>query len=60
MPAHTKELPKRRCLDCDKPAKVEVFNTYNSSLGYYCTRHGRALVERINRTHEDLDRRTKR
>lgn len=34
---------------CRSGARVEVFNTWNSSLGFYCRRHGAEYVKRLNR-----------
>ena len=44
---YTKEL-NPRCLgfgkDCRKPATVEVFNTYNASMGKFCSQCGKDAI----------------
>lgn len=48
MPAYTKQLPKRECVVCGGRATVEVFNTYNGSLGPHCTVDGNRKVRELN------------
>lgn len=60
MPAYVKTLA-RACAaaGCRRAATVEVFNTYNASLGCYCTRHGDAKVAELNRDVDYLNMRTR-
>lgn len=39
MPAHLRDL-ELRCQYCGGRATVELRNTFNASLGYYCRTHG--------------------
>ncbi len=50
MSAYTQPLPRRRCCVCSVAAQVELFNTFNSSCGYFCRRHGE---ERLKQMHRD-------
>ena len=38
--AHLRDIPRPTCFRCGKPAKVELYNRYNSCLGAYCIRCG--------------------
>jgi hypothetical protein len=51
MPAHTRELHVPYCANatCTRKATVEVFDSRNSSYGYYCNRHGDEKVSAMNR-----------
>jgi len=49
MPAYLKPMA-RVCNDplCTKQATVELFNTHNAHLGYFCTKHGDERKARHN------------
>jgi hypothetical protein len=56
MGAHLREMYVRHC-SCGKPAKVELFNTFNAPLGSFCKPCGkRALAETLKREQVDWDR----
>ncbi len=44
-PAYTKPLAVRLCARCSRRATVEVFNTYNASLGFHCGPCARHLIQ---------------
>lgn len=48
MPAYSIPLDTPKCY-CGKKAKVQVFNTWNASVGFYCGPCGRRKVEELNR-----------
>jgi len=47
-PAYTKPLSVR-LVRCGRRATVEVFNTYNSSLGFYCGPCARHRIRDLER-----------
>ena len=49
MPAHTRSITPPKCSKCGGPATVKVFNNQNAEIGTYCARHGRELVETLNK-----------
>ena len=49
MAAYKTQIPRHLCVVCKSKAAVEVFNTYNASCGYYCTRHGVQRVKELNK-----------
>ena len=40
---------KRKCRRCDKTARFQVFNTYNSPDGHFCARHADERVAELNK-----------
>jgi hypothetical protein len=48
MGAYAVKLSKPKCSRCDKWATKEVFNTRNASCGYYCEKHARAMLRKLN------------
>ena len=57
MAAYLLEIPKPRWW-CNARALVQVFNTYNSSAGYFCRKHGAAKVRELNRSLDERAGRT--
>lgn len=47
MPAYKKPIT-RNCQTCQSIATWEVFNTRNSSMGYFCRRHAIRMVAEMN------------
>lgn len=54
MPAYSKPINPYACASCGKKAMMEVFTTYNSSCGFYCTTCATREVERRNREQERI------
>lgn len=47
MPAYMKNIIQK--CRCGEPALWQVFNKYNASMGYFCSRCGEEEVERLNK-----------
>lgn len=60
MPAHKRELARTRCVHpgCDKKATFEVYNTFNSPVGCYCSPHADSMVSRLNTPRRRRDERS--
>lgn len=54
MPAYMNDL-KKRCYVCAGPARVEVFNRFNASCGYFCTQHGKMKVNELDKSEKYLE-----
>lgn len=48
MPAYSIPIMKRLCQRCKRPAKEEVFNTYNSLVGHFCAKCAAIKVKELN------------
>lgn len=56
--AYSKAIPKHDCRQpgCHARATHELFNTRNTSCGYYCTRHIKHAVADLDRLEDTLPR----
>jgi hypothetical protein len=50
MPAHKRPIREWQCNDhnCLRPAKFEVYDTFNRLMGRYCGVHANQRIERLN------------
>lgn len=56
MSAYGVKLPLRNCQTCQGRAVVEVFNSKNSPMGFFCGPHGIRAVKTLDEV-EETDRR---
>lgn len=53
--AYLKDLHEPICRHCGVKAKVELFNRFNSAVGYYCRRCGKRQENALNRFEKETD-----
>jgi hypothetical protein len=55
MGAHLRDIRKPKCRwqNCDKPATVELHNTWNALIGEYCQKHGSEALKDFEKRHEE-------
>ena len=49
MSAYKVKITKSICVVCRALASYEVFNEYNASCGFYCTKHAGQRVKELDR-----------
>lgn len=47
MPAYKRKL-SQICQTCSSNAPYEVFNRFNANCGYYCNRHAKMEIKRLD------------
>lgn len=59
MPAHLRDIhvPKCNRMSCNKPATVELRNTWNATIGEFCVKHGNEALAEFQRKYEQGDTR---
>lgn len=55
MSAYIKPIPKHQCQVCRwKKATVELFNSLNASLGYFCGVCGKRRLAELNKNRKEV------
>lgn len=58
MSAYGVKLPPRNCQTCQGRAVVEVFNSKNAPMGFFCGPHGIRTVKTLDEVEETDRQRT--
>lgn len=54
MGAYLQRIVRLKCQSCHLHATVQLFNTFNSLVGSYCTRHGNDRLRELEQNDRAL------